>query len=378
MNKLGYLLKIFDTNKDLIAIRNDGVSLDYRSIFMGVGNLIWVVEKTDPIVAQLDKDYLIVCSLVYEMGLTKYNLQGSGVYDDFYGLYQSRQVITGDDGTIYYALVFSQLEDLLRRRINAFPSGISAKTDWPNFDPIDICEDLIQNSLDDAFSTTSNGRDRTAGSPYDLTVTTYGFATAISKTVLRENIFDSVRSICDANNVDFYITPNFPFTAITAYVTARYNPFSIALNRASFIYFATSLDNVANATLGQMTEIEKTVAIVGGQGKGANREISVRTSTNYSTPTNEYEVFVDARNKESGELDTLGDIALAATAPRFTIDMQYFRSEGYEYKFDYDKGDLISVVVDDVIYSKRIMETICSFSTGSQPKVSFVLEDDIS
>lgn len=118
-------------------------------------------------------------------------------------------------------------------------------------------------------------------------------------------------------------------------------------DRSATVVFSIDRGNMTNARLRATRSTARTVAIVGGPGEEAARQVRVRTVTGYSSDYH-IETFVDARGNgdaaTSAALDAQGDQALEvarlASQPALTYDV--LQTDSCRYGLHYNVGDLVA------------------------------------
>lgn len=122
----------------------------------------------------------------------------------------------------------------------------------------------------------------------------------------------------------------------------------------------------------------KTLAIVAGQGEGAEREVVLRWSGSEPTGLARREAFVDARDVELGNTDLLeqrGDAFLAAAGPKRRIEAKMHQHGSFRYGRDFDLGDLVLVRSDGTSFVSRVVEATSKWSTSVEtPEITLALD----
>jgi hypothetical protein len=121
-------------------------------------------------------------------------------------------------------------------------------------------------------------------------------------------------------------------------------------DKTATVTFAENLGNMDNIHFTRVRSSERTAAIVGGQGTEANRDIAIRTGTNYDVTANNIELFVDAKDIAKGAtaaLNARGDKRLDEVLSREEFSFDVIQTQGVYYHGSYDLGDLVSAVRPD-------------------------------
>ena len=100
---------------------------------------------------------------------------------------------------------------------------------------------------------------------------------------------------------------------------------------------------------------EKTVAIVAGQGEGADREVVIRTSAAYSAAS-DIETFCDGRNAAStAALQAEGDATLTEAQAAAQFSFSVVQTPSCFYGVHYDLGDLVTARYRDIVAVQKIV-----------------------
>jgi hypothetical protein len=101
---------------------------------------------------------------------------------------------------------------------------------------------------------------------------------------------------------------------------------------------------MANPTYIDNRTVERTVAIVGGQGEAEERAIEVVTGTNYAT-SNDIEMFVGATDVDTTSgLITRGNQKLSETEAVEIFDFDVLQTASTQYGTHYQLGDLVTAI----------------------------------
>ncbi|CAN5653643.1 hypothetical protein BH23CHL7_BH23CHL7_20310 [soil metagenome] len=122
----------------------------------------------------------------------------------------------------------------------------------------------------------------------------------------------------------------------------------------------------------------KTLAIVAGQGEGADRDVVIRWSGSEPTGLARREAFVDARDVDLGNTDLLeqrGDAFLAAAGAERRIEAKMHQHGSFRYGRDFDLGDLVLVRSDGTSFVSRVVEVTSRWSTSVEtPEITLALD----
>lgn len=150
-------------------------------------------------------------------------------------------------------------------------------------------------------------------------------------------------------------------------------------DRSATVLFATEYGNLAAPSYARITSKEKTVAITGGQGKGANREWVSRTGPNYSA-AKKVETTVDARHVDTtAALNAEGDSAMdnlqAQTIYGFRAVQTQATAYGVHYCVDGALGDLVKARYHGVESTQKVDEVTVSFVPGEDEVIVPLLKE---
>lgn len=123
----------------------------------------------------------------------------------------------------------------------------------------------------------------------------------------------------------------------------------------SRILFGIKYGNVAGYRKIKDSSAAKTVAYVGGQGEGSDRNI---VEVDASGSGRRKEAFIDARDtNETAELTERGLQTLAEQAPVDSYEFEALNRQ-FTYETDYDLGDFVTVVMDKNTYQDLQIQKI--------------------
>lgn len=374
LKRIDYIATIYDPTASyaLKAIYNNFFSMYYRKVLNGPGLLTVVVPEDHDIVQYLQDDLFIKIALVagYPYPL------GSVV--DFHGVYRNYQLATDQYGERHYVLQFPGATEILGRPVIGYKAGTANYSAWTAVAADTIMRNIIGRNSYTPEITVARARSRTGelASYYAFdgatgTTNVAGTATALTYSAAWRNALEALQELAKLGDTDFdvrhdhlhynYSTGLIDFAYFTGLAAFTYNNL-LGTDRTTTVYFDLAMHNVSSANLNADRLRERTAAIVGGQGEGSARTIAARTGANYSTPYNDYEIFVDARSNASGELNSIGDAKLLEEQARTILDADVAQSDGYQYLRDYELGDRVSVRFGGTTQTKRITAVEVSFT----------------
>lgn len=134
------------------------------------------------------------------------------------------------------------------------------------------------------------------------------------------------------------------------------------------IEFSDRYENIYQAEYKENSVLFKNVAYVGGEGEGSER-VFVQTGETSSTGYDRYETFVDARDLNSEDMTesaykqtlmTRGQEVLNNHIYSSTFGCSVIATGNFEYKKDYDVGDIVTVKKSDWNLSTNLRITEAS------------------
>jgi hypothetical protein len=133
-------------------------------------------------------------------------------------------------------------------------------------------------------------------------------------------------------------------TSATTYEWRWYTG-QLGTDKSGSVIFAMERGNMANPVYSDNRTQEETVALVGGQKEGADRECVIRTGTNYHVDNNNIEMFVSAVDIDTIEgLNTRGDQKLAEVEAVKSFKFEVLQTPACMYRTHYTLGDLTKVI----------------------------------
>lgn len=349
-----YQIRIFNEDDEVVAVYDNLTSCYIRKHVNHIGMVILTVPEGHDILqyAAVD-DTLLEIWLGYPQQIPA---RGWGLdwSRDYVGLFRDRQIATDADGSIYHLLYVTSLLEILSRYVSAYPAGVSGKSTWANQYLSTVCNDVVYWNCT-ANGTTANGRIRDTNVVRGLT--TFGavvLADLVDYSVgPGRNVLEFLQEIAPHAGFDFDVVR---YTGTPGQVLVQFVQYlgQLGQDRHTTVVFDMALDNLASANLDYDGLREKTAAIVGGQGESTNRYFVTRVGENYSTPSNDYEMFVDARDKDDDELEAFGDAQLNQLRSRLQINNRVQLSRGWVYKRDFSHGDLVTVSFAGFQETKKI------------------------
>jgi len=150
------------------------------------------------------------------------------------------------------------------------------------------------------------------------------------------------------------------------------------VDRSASVWFSRDLGNIIDV-LYEPTAPTGTVAIVGDETAGTGRIIHERVNTAAHTAGwRRREVFVDGRSAaNSGELDQLGDQAVADGRPHTKVTARVRETDNLRYQIDFNDLDLVSFeVAAGVFVTEQIQGADITWSPDKGEQVSPLIGAD--
>jgi len=235
-------------------------------------------------------------------------------------------------------LICDGIVSMLGWRIVNWKAGITDRSKFISKPAETIANTLVKyNATSDA--TVANGRIR-EGAISGLTVETNGEAgNTLDWFCAYDNLLETLQDLVRVGGGDFDLVKTSP----TAYQWRWYEN-QLGSDKTDSIIFAMERGNMANPVYIDDRRGEKTVATVGGKGEESEREVIVRTGSNYSSG-NDIETFVAATDVDTTVgLQTRGDQKLNELKAIRSFGFDVLQTEGCRYGIDYGLGDLVTAI----------------------------------
>lgn len=340
---------------------NGYLALDWRKKRNDQHVCNFTLDYASPDVALLsDKDQVEVIRFDAARGLAEYT-SFDGIYRDAFVSYDNskrRQVI------VFRAYSY---EHLLTWRDIAYPSGQAGYTKFTSAKAETILKSLVNSNIG-ATALVSNGRAINGNYTGFSIEADAARGNTLSIEISHQNLLDALKKIVAAAGGDFKVTR----TGLTTF------QFQWVVNTdrstgSSAVVFSIENNNMANPKLAMERSKERTVAIVGGSGEDANRAIRVGLGPNWAT-TNQFEMFVDARNSgnDNTVLDGIGAVKMQEMKFRNILDYDILQTEKTYVEQHYFLTDKIKAVfagtsvvqyVDEIIFAYRNNQEVASVAT---------------
>lgn len=344
------------------AIITDFLRLRYQKEVNAPGVVELVLGGTHPALPQLVLgDQVEVWRRDGDAGLTW--------YCDAYALYEDDEAQSDDDGQDRVTLTCPGILSMLGWRINAYPAGTANKTLWTNVQAETLLKSLVTNNCTSS-ATTANGRDRD-GLISGISVQANGAGgTSLSWERARSNLLRELQDIAQIAEGDFDLIP----TGAASW-DFRWYAGQRGSDRSSAMLFAQEYGNMRRPQLRRIRSTESTIAIVGGQDTGSQRQIAICTGPTYSVNRNR-EGFVDARQASTtAALQASGDQRLIASRWRTELDWDIVQTASSRYGRDYGLGDLVRGRYRGIEAVKKIQRVSIAIESDGREHVQIETSD---
>ena len=174
-----------------------------------------------------------------------------------------------------------------------------------------------------------------------------GYTETVKFQATRKNLQALLTKLAKASEIGYRVTPDFRNRRLI-FETYKGVDHTIAGDR---VIFSEEFGNLTNSTYKYSAINYANVAVIGGEGEGADRVIV--TIDDGQTGLDRYEVFVDAKDirKEDGMTDAeyealllkRGEEKLREAAISESIECETDGNAGFKYLEDYDLGDVVQV-----------------------------------
>lgn len=282
---------------------------------------------------------------------------------DFVGLFRNPTYETDEDGLNIYTATGEQIKAMLSYRVIAFPAGESNLTRFVAVAAETIMKRLVQyNATSDA--TTGNGRHRAGdlatGMGWSITIATdQGRGDTITHSYNNATLLRALTELAQIAGGDFDLVK----TGDAAF-TFEFYPGQVGDDKttgADRVEFSLARGNLLKPSLTINNMGSKTVAIVGGQGRGSERNYQIIQGPAYDTD-NDIEMFLSMTNEpDAAGLQSAGSARLEElrAVRDLTFDVLQTRSVFYSRQAvtgrkTYKEGDLVSVLYNDDVIDRQI------------------------
>lgn len=184
-----------------------------------------------------------------------------------------------------------------------------------------------------------------------------GYPETIEKQITGTNLLEAISELCTTYQYGFKFT-----------LQDGQFVFSLYKGKETSVVFSPEFDNLINTTYQRNTSAYANVALVAGEGEGASRKTC---SVGNATGLDRSEIYVDARDLSTNSEEPISDEKYTEILNERGTEAltEYVVTEGfegnvepsgtYEYKTDWNLGDVVQVVNEyGIVGNPRIVEII--------------------
>ena len=280
--------------------------------------------------------------------------------DDMIGIIETIKLTTDVENGNYLTISGRCLKAMLERRIVWYQTNLYGRVDLA----------LTQLVEHNAVNTGNINRDFLNLSIGNIPWTDE----TINKQITGDNLYNTVVEFCKTYGWGFEIVRNIAHSVV-------FNVYKGA-NRTKEVIFSAEYDNLPRTNYLRSVLDYRNTARVAGEGEGPARKSVVIGNDNVDL--DRYELFVDARDISSNDgeisesnyrklLINRGNVKLAESKLQIAVDGEVNTLEQYEYKKDYNVGDLVTIKTEyGITTTSRILEAIeCEDATGYKIILTF-------
>lgn len=332
------------------------LALSYVKRVNAPGLLVFSVSGNHPLVTTIQKNWFVE---------VHYKPAGGNWTLDFTGIV--RKIRWEWKGAPYVTITCPGIIDILRWRIVAWYANTASRSKFTAAKAETIMKTLVSTNCG-AAATTSNGRIRD-GSLGIVNQVDGAAGNTIDWYCAFANVLDTLQKVANVGGGDFdLVITSSPSLEFRWYTGQR------GTDRSATVKFSMELGNMAEPVFEDDHIDEKTVALVGGQGTDALRDVSTATGSTYVAASNDTEMFLEATDIEKGNttaLTTRGEQKLYQTQTRPTFDFRVIQTPTSRYGVEYFVGDLTAAInpYNGTSYTEKVMAAYVVIGSDGNPKV---------
>lgn len=202
-----------------------------------------------------------------------------------------------------------------------------------------------------------------------------------------DNLYEAIKALCDVHNIGFKITLSDSLQFVFRLYSGKDRTYSQSEN--AYVIFSPSFGNLPHSNYLESKKPLKTVALIAGEGEGAERKTAeVKASNNGSVGLNRRELYVDARDISSTTeeeplsdadyselLSQRGKERLSENAATQSFEGQLDTHAQFVYGRDFQIGDIVEIANEYGIRAKAcVAEFVRSQSaSGVEAYPTFVM-----
>lgn len=348
-----YRLDLYDDAGDLDAVITDFSDLSYTKIVNHAGLMQFQLRGDHPVLERIQDKWF---AYVYR--------RPAGYYwaCDFVGILQNEEW-NYDEKPVYVATCPGLLS-MLRWRHNLYYSNQNNLTKFNAVPAETILKRLVDYNCA-VNATVVNGRMRDGAIPGVVIEADLGRGNVLDSYCAWKNIVEIMEEIAPVAGGDYEMITN----SSGAY-EFRFYPGQLGTDRRGTVIFSLERGNMGNPAYTHKHSDEKTVALVGGQGEMLSRQTGLAYGANYGV-SNDIELFVDARDIETGKAQALIDRGLeklAEVQSRETFMFDVLQTQSSKYGVDYFLGDLVTSLnpFNQQTYDQKIEAVTIGFDSDGK------------
>lgn len=263
-------------------------------------------------------------------------IEGQAWYREFVGMYRKYEWEYGEFPKD--AITAPGLMDMLNWRIIGYHDGVTNRSKFTAIPAETICNTLVKYNTT-VVGSLLDGRKRSA-TITGMSVEADGAeGNALDWECAFQPLLTTLQKICLKGGGDFDVVKTSTTTWQWRWYTGQ-----LGTDRSLTVKFSLPLGNMASPSYLNDRLRAKSVAIVGGKGKGSGRLIEVVTGDEYAAANN-IEVFVNASDEDTAAgLTAKGAAALIEQATKDEFNFSVLQIPNTLYGVHYFLGDLVTVV----------------------------------
>jgi len=280
-------------------------------------------------------------------------------YIEFGGLYvDSDRFMAADTNKIFRAYIPGYL-DLLGGETVAWPANSADRSYFDAVPAETLAKRLVQYNATPADATAEAGRYYTT----DVAGITVEADGAHGATITREfsgqNLLAALQDVAAVGGGDFDLV-----RGAGAAWEYRWYDGQRGTDRSGTVVFALQYNNLQSPKLVRNRLLERTRAVVLGQGAEAARPYVVRTGPNFDGGRRNRTVFVTSSETATAAMQAAGDVRLGELAARDDLQFLVRQTSARRYGRDYFLGDLVTAFYEGVTATKRISQVAITVEAG--------------
>jgi len=329
------------------------------------------VNDFDYCVFQLGDNHPAITDLVDKAQIEIYRRNvdyGIDWYRDFVGLLRKpTDFATDNEGRTVATFAAMDILGQLAWRTIAWYTGVTDRSEFTSIKAETIMKNLVKYNAG-SLALASNGRIRDAVITGITTETDSARGNTKSWSCAPEdNLLETLQKLVAAGaGGDFALVKTGAQT-----FEFRFYPGQLGTDRTATVVFSLANGNMTEPHYVVDYTEEKTVAIVGGEGKGADRVVVVRNSAAFNSSTNNIETFVNGSSyKTVTALEAVGDGELYDRQARPALTFKPLQTKSTAYGLHYFLGDLVSAEYRGVTTTQKIQRVTISHNEDGAEDVA--------